>query len=142
MNLKNLFSSKKGGFYVGAAVAAVALIADILFIAFDLQDKTFSFITFFMVLAGAAATVAELFLPFDFWPLVSTLFYGAGAGMHIYLALPTLSDVWNEVNFVGGNPVMAAVFSVIFLAVAIVSAVSCFMTRSAVKATAAPAEKA
>lgn len=33
-----------------------------------------------------------------------------GGIINLYIGLPTLSDVWNGVNFIGGNPLAVMVF--------------------------------
>lgn len=114
MNVKEFFKGRTVGFWLYFGSAAMMLIADILFVILDSGDRTFSLITFFAVLAGAAVAIAGAFLKLDFLPMITAALYGVGLGMHLYLGLPTLSDVLNEVNFVGGNPTMVIVFGILF----------------------------
>lgn len=137
MNIKQFFKGRTVGFYLSLGAGAVMLIADILFIALDFGDRTFSLVTFFAVLVGAAAAIAHALLPkLEFLPLVSAALYGVGMGMHLYLGLPTLSDVVNEVNFVGGNPTMVIAFGIIFLLCLVCAVASCFLAQSKPERTA------
>ena len=43
------------------------------------------------------------------------------------VGLETLSDVWNDVNFVGGNPTMAITFIVLFAIRTVAAIVAAFM---------------
>ena len=113
---------------LGLLTACALLIADVVFLATDLGDHTFSFVTFGAVLLGAVLLGASFFLPrrLDFLPLLAAAALGVGLGMHLFLGLPTLSDLWNGVNFVGGNSTAVFVFGAIYLAGTILSVVLCF----------------
>ena len=99
-------------YWLALAAAAVMLITDIIFIATDLGDRTFSLVTFFLVLLGVIIEVVYAVLDISFLDF-----------------LPTLSDVWNGVIFVGGNPQAALAFGIIFLIGTITALVSCFMKQ-------------
>lgn len=104
-----------------------------IFFATDMVDRTFSFVTFAFVLSGAVIEIVYFFLrikPLDFIPAISCVLYGVALGQHLKLGLETLSDVWNGVNFIGGNPYMAVSFAAIFGVGIIATAVSCFMPQN------------
>lgn len=132
--LKNRFvSGKTAGFYLSVAAALIMLISDIAYIASDFGDRTFSFITFAFVLAGVALEFAVVFADLrfgDVMSLLSCICYGTALGMHIYLGLPTLSDIWNGVNFVGGNADAVIAFSVTFGIGTVAAVAANFMKRS------------
>ena len=46
------------------------------------------------------------------------------------VALPSLSDVWNGVNFIGGNAALGVTFTAIYLVSAILGLVSSFMGQN------------
>lgn len=123
---------KTVAYWLALAAAAVMLITDIIFIATDLGDRTFSLVTFFLVLLGVIIEVvyAVFDISFlDFLPILSCACYGVAVGNHWNLGLATLSDVWNGVIFVGGNPQAALAFGIIFLIGTIAALVSCFMKQ-------------
>lgn len=117
-------------YWLALAAAAVMLLTDIIFIATDIGDRTFSLLTFFLVLLGVIIEVVYVALDIkllDFLPILSCACYGIAVGNHWNLGLATLSDVWNGVVFVGGNPKAAIAFGVIFFVGMVATVVSCFM---------------
>lgn len=131
--LKERFvSGRTAGFYIALGAAVLFIVSDIIFIAVDAGDRTFSYVTFALILAGAAIEIASAFFDYvflDFLPVVSCICYGVAFGMHLYLGLPTLSDVWNGVNFVGGNAQAVITFAVLFGTGLLAALVACFMKR-------------
>ncbi|MCX4313585.1 MAG: hypothetical protein OSJ83_06995 [Clostridia bacterium] len=130
--IEKYVKNKTVGFWLGFGASLALLITDIIFIAVDFSDRTFSAVTFALILVGAAAEIAYFFLDFgflDFIPLVACLCFGVALGMHLNLGLATLSDVWNGVNFIGGDPKAAIGFGIVFILGTIVTAISCFMRQ-------------
>lgn len=130
--MKGIFKNRPAGYYVGLATAVLMVVGDILFIALDGNDRTFSFVTFAFVLAGSAVEILSSFLPRKIAaaaPIVVCACYGVALGQHLMLALETLSDIWNEVTFVGGNAAMASAFLAVFAVGTIAAVVSAFLGR-------------
>lgn len=120
------------GYWLALAASVIMLVADIIFIATDLGDRTFSYITFVFVLLGVAIEVVYVAFDkkyLDFLPIISCVCYGVAVGQHWKLGLATLSDLWNGVNFVGGNYNAAIAFGVIFVVCTVAAIVSCFMKQ-------------
>lgn len=115
-------AAKSAAQYVAYAAALIGLIADIAFIIVDGSDQTFTMGCFICVLLGSVLALSDLFKSFfggiGLW--LSVFLYSAGFAFHLYEALPSLSDLWNNVNFIGGNQQAAIVFGAIFLAVTVV----------------------
>lgn len=131
--MKEFLKNRSVGFYLGWAAALLMILGDILFIALDVTDRTFSAVTFVFVLLGAAAEIASAFLPEKIAsaaPVVSCICYGVAFGQHLMLSLETLSDVWNDVSFVGGNAAVAVAFLVIFFVGTVAAVVSAFFVRA------------
>lgn len=42
------------------------------------------------------------------------------------VAVPSLSDVWNHVNFIGGNAFLGMTFAGVYLVAAILGVIVCF----------------
>ena len=128
--LLSRFKGRRAGYYVSLASAVLILAIDVAYIASDYGDRTFSPLTFALMLVGSLLTIAYCFtgLKFlDFVPAVSCIIYGFAFGQHLILALESLSDVWNQVNFVGGNATLGAVFAGLFLVPVVAAVVGAFM---------------
>ena len=94
------------------------LVADFVFIAVNGQDQTFTLGCFLCVLAGSVLGLLDFFLRCKgvfLWG--ASLLYIAACAFHLTVALPSISDLWNNVNFIGGNQEAAIVFGIIFLAI-------------------------
>lgn len=134
------FKGRGIGFYIGLASAVLMLVFSIVYIAVDSSDRTFSILTFALALVGAVIWIAYTLLDFkflDFLPILSCACYGVAFAQHLRLGLETLSDVWNGVNFVGGNPTMAITFIVLFGIGMITALVAAFMKEDKSATTAA-----
>lgn len=130
--VKLSFKNKTAGFYVGIAAAIFMLISDILYIALDFGDRTFSYLTFFLIMAAAVIDILMYIIDkpvLDAASVITCAMYGVGFGKLLHLVLPTLSDVWNGVNFVGGNPKSAVLFSALFFIGTIAAIASRFMQQ-------------
>ena len=140
--MKDLFKNKALGFYMGLAAAAIAVIGSVLYLALDVSDRTFTWLSFCLMLAGGLVWIAcFIVLPIlkldeklpwveILAPLVCTLLYVMGFAFTLNAALPSLSDVWNNVNFIGGNAAMGVAFSAVFLVAAVAGIVECFLAHS------------
>lgn len=107
------------------AAAVVAVTGSVLYYLLDGGDKTFTWLGVVFAVAGAASTVA-CFTRFDPAGFVTAVLYSASFGFVLRVAIPSLSDVWNKVNFIGGNAAMGAIFSVTYLVCAVLAVISCF----------------
>lgn len=107
--MKKSFADRNFGFYILLAAAFVALAGAILYLVLDGGDRTFTILGFLLALAGAVSTILAVLTRLKFAPLVPTAFYAAASAFVLRLALPSLSDLWNKVNFIGGNAVLGTV---------------------------------
>lgn len=134
----NLLRGRTIWFWLACGAAAAALISDVVFIALAAGDESFSAVTFVFVLLAALVQAAYVFTRRPaFLPAVSAACYAVGTGMHLYTGLPVLSDVVNQVTFVGGNAAYAVAFGAIFIACTVVSCITCFAEQNK---TPAPSE--
>lgn len=127
MNIKGLLMSKSKFKKLIYAVLVAGLIAGVVFIVLDAGDVTFSIGCVICVIAGSMIGLMDFFLEREILLWISSLFYVAGFGFHLYAALPSLSDLWNHVNFIGGNQPVAIVFGSIFAVVMILLLISNFI---------------
>ncbi|MFA9376407.1 MAG: hypothetical protein ACERKZ_06600 [Lachnotalea sp.] len=124
------FNNRTVGFRIGLIASCLMLIGDILFIITDHADRTFSMVTFILILIGVVGEGLVILKNYKFTPLLPSICFGVAMSWHFYLGLPTLSDIMNGVNFIGGNPNAVIVFGVIFLIGTLAAIVSCFMEQS------------
>ena len=106
--------------------ALIAVIGSVLYVLLDGTDKTFTWIGFGLALLGALSTVIS-FTQFQVAPFVPAVLYAAAFGFVLRVAIPSLSDVWNKVNFIGGNAVMGITFSCVYLVCALLAVWACFV---------------
>lgn len=127
--MKRFFSDRTAGFWVGVTGAAIIFVSCVVFMATDISDRTFSWVTTLLLLAGCAFQLVNIFTNLRIAPLGASVLFGVGTAVHLYVGLPTLSDIWNGVNFIGGNPTAVIVFGALFAAGMVLSMVSCFMEQ-------------
>ncbi len=106
---------------------AVALIGSILYLVLDGSDRTFHMVGFLLGIAGAVCTLLPVLTHCKAAPLVPTAFYAAAFGLVLRVAVPSLSDVWNHVNFIGGNAALGMAFAGVYFVCAILGCISCFL---------------
>ncbi|NOU82725.1 hypothetical protein GC101_28075 [Paenibacillus sp. LMG 31459] len=125
-----LFKDRTLGFWIGFLASCLMLAANIAFIIFDYGDRTFSFITFGLILAGVAGELLVWIKSYYIAPLLPAVCYGVALSWHLYLGFPTLSDVVNGVNFIGGNPQAVIIFGIAFALGTAGAMISSFMKQS------------
>ena len=106
---------------------AAALIGSILYIVLDGSDRTFHMVGFLLGIAGAVCTLLPVLTHCKAAPLVPTAFYAAAFGLVLRVAVPSLSDVWNHVNFIGGNAALGMAFAGVYFVCATLGCISCFL---------------
>ena len=120
INVKQMLSSKRVFQLISYGLLLVGLVADIVFIAADYGDTTFTVGCFVCALVGSVIGLSDFFRSFDGIALwLASLLYLAAFAFHMSATLPSLSDLWNGVNFIGGNQYLAIAFAVIFGVIAI-----------------------
>lgn len=126
-----LFRDRTPAFWVALAASAAMLVADIAYLALDGGDTvTFSWFNFCMILAGALCFAVPTVFDFPSAAVLTVGLASFGTASLLAMSLESLSDIWNGVNFVGGNAVMSAVFAGIFLACVLTVAVTCFFPQT------------
>ena len=109
------------------AAAAIALIGCILYPVLDGADRTFSLLGLLLAALGAASTLLALLSDLGFAPILPTALYAAAFGVVLRVAIPSLSDVWNHVNFIGGNAALGMTFAGVYLLAALLGVIACFV---------------
>lgn len=115
-----------------AAAACVAILGSLLYYLLDGSDKTFSWIGLVFALAGAVSSLAA-FTSFPLAAYFPTALYAASFGFVLRVAIPSLSDVWNKVNFIGGNALLGMIFTGVYLVCTILSICACFIGTTSQK---------
>ena len=127
--MKNVFTARTTGFYLGL-LACLAALAGALWLLFtDAGDITFSWITIGLMAAGIVFEIVNCLTDWVAAQLLSALFWGCGLSWHLYIGLPTLSDIWNGVHFIGGNAQAVLVGGACFAVATVLSIASCFMDQ-------------
>ena len=113
-------------YLIGLVFALIALISSILYIAIDGGDKSYSTISFVLMLVGSILFIPTIFLKYDILSIIPGLLFAFGFGEALRATLPPLSDVWNGVNFIGGNAFCGLAFTIIFFICMVVQIVVVF----------------
>jgi len=125
--VKKCFENRNAGFWLSLAAAASALIVTGVYFAVDLGDKTLSVPGMILALAGVVSTALVIFTRWKLAPLLPAALYSAAFALVLRVALPSLSDVWNKVNFIGGNAAVGMAAAAAYLACALMAVVVCFL---------------
>lgn len=125
--MKRSFTNRSSGFYLSLAAALIAALGAILYLILDGSDRTFTPVGFALALLGAVSTALVAFTRLTIAPFLPTALFAAAFGVVLRVAVPSLSDVWNKVNFIGGNAAMGMTFAGVFFLCALLGTVSCFM---------------
>lgn len=117
------------GFYLLLGAGTFSIVSAILYLVLDGGDmgKTFSYLPFILMLCGAVAVVPMIFFKWKFLPLIPTAFWIGGFAYTLRITVPSVSDLWNHVNFIGGNAYLGMVFTGLFLISTILGIVSIFL---------------
>lgn len=120
------FKNRTVTYYIGLGVAALSVIGAVAYIAADFGDKSFSTAAFVLMLIGGLSFAVVMFTGFAFAPIIPTVLYILGFALALNAALPPLSDVWNGVNFIGGDAFTGLTFTIIFAVCAVIAIAVCF----------------
>lgn len=123
------FKQRTIAYYIGLGVAALAVLGAVIYAAVDFGDKSFSTTAFVIMLIGGLSFALVMFIDISALVLIPSVMYVLGFAFALNAALPPLSDVWNGVNFVGGNAYAGLAFTIIFAVSAISSIVIAFMNQ-------------
>ena len=72
-----VFSNRTIGFWIGFAASVLMLAGDAAFIATDRADRTFSFLTFGLILAGVACQALVVVFDWKVMPLLCAVCFGS-----------------------------------------------------------------
>ncbi len=119
---------------VFALVCGIAPIAAALVYAIcDYGDKTFSMIAAVLAVLGGVLILAAQFKKLELVKLLGSLCVSGAVGLVAFKAIPTITDIFNGVVFIGGNQTAAVVFLIVFAVVGILDVVCCFVSGQKVQ---------
>ena len=124
--LKEYLKDKNLWFYIETAAALLALVTSIYYVVQSNADNCFNIAVFLLLLAGIAAVTVGCFLDFEFIKLIAGAAWGTALGIIIHDMMPTLSDVWNGINFIGGNLTAYVTYTVLIGVTALIGIVCGF----------------
>ncbi|MBR1813230.1 MAG: hypothetical protein IJ773_05340 [Lachnospiraceae bacterium] len=85
------------------AAAALSLITMIYYFIQSHTDSCYQPVIVVLLLLAALCENLSLFNRADFLPMAAAMCLGVCFGLMLYYVLPSFSDLWNQVNFIGGN---------------------------------------
>lgn len=112
-----------------ALVLSSSVLAVVLSVYYVIQSRIgacFNPLFLAMMLAGAVAALIHWKTGIYALLPVSGILLGVGFGVMVHDMLPSLSDVWNGVNFIGGNLTAYLIYTAISLAAAVIVIAACF----------------
>lgn len=118
--------NKSFGFWLYLIIGVSTFGFDIAYALLDYGDKTFSVWTFLLILLAGIAEIVCCFVDIRFLPILPPLLLGAGTALHIYQAAPSMSDLLNNIVFIGGNSRLALNLSISFAVIGLLSVLCSF----------------
>lgn len=117
-------------FYLSIAIGIAGLVFSLIYLISNSSDKTYSLVSFITALIGSILLIAAPF--FSYWflkfkYLVIAALFSVSEAFQLTVSLPTLSDVWNGVNFVGGNVNAAILYMAVFGALMVYSIIMTYL---------------
>lgn len=124
-----MLKQREKGLYLSLATSVIGLVGLVLYIILDSSDlgRTFSPIVCVLIGLAVLAEVYVLLCGFSHAEFIVTLLYIVGLGFLLRATIGPLSDVWNGVNFIGGNAWMGVAFSGVFFLCSILSIISNYL---------------
>lgn len=129
-----LFKNRKASFYMEIIAVLLGVGGSVYYAIQSNIDNAFNVFYLILMLCGAAATLANVLLKAEFLLPVAGILCGTAFGIIVHDMLPTMSDVWNGVLFIGGNLTAYIIYTAIAFAVAVLIIVSCFLGGETKKA--------
>ena len=124
----NGFLKNKGIWdYISLASILPAIAMLIYYCMQSTADGCFEVSIVLLLAAGIVLELVYFFIKFDVLPMAASVAFGVALGLMLYYALPTFSDIWNNVNFIGGNAEAYFIYLGILAVAFIVAVVPCFL---------------
>lgn len=134
--VKEFFKGRTVGWYLMAATVVIAFVS-LLFYAIHSPsnlktggESAFDAVFLVFIIFGFAAAVADLILNIkyvDFLAPVAATFFGVAFGIMVADMLPTASDVWNKLTFIGGDFVGYLAYTILSGITAVAAIVATFL---------------
>ena len=124
----NGFLKNKGIWdYISLASILPAIAMLIYYCMQSTADGCFEVSIVLLLAAGIVLELVYFFIKFDVLPMAASVAFGVALGLMLYYALPTFSDIWNNVNFIGGNAEAYFIYLGILAFTFIVAVGPCFL---------------
>lgn len=126
---------KKRGlyYYLLLAASVLALITVILGATQKAMTTNYNFSLplIIVMVVGIIVVVVNLFIDFDFMPLLASVLYSISFGMIFDQGLPVIVDKINNISFQGGNFNSVAAYIGMMLVACILCFAACFIKKKA-----------
>ncbi len=135
--MKRTFQNAKPGLWLSLTAAMLALVGAAAYVIVYMAtagaaiDRVFSWLTFGLMLGGAAITLAGEGLRLSVTPILGGVCFSVALANHLVETAYPLADALTGVPFFGGNPVLAIAFSVVFALAALLNVAAAFLKHRA-----------
>lgn len=131
----NLVKNKGLYFYLLLLAAILSMITVVLGATQHAMTTNMNFSTRLIIalVAGIVLVIANLFVDFDFWPLLPAVCFFLSFGMILNEGLPVVVDKINNISFQGGKFELVAAYLAMMAVASILGIVSCFIKKKEVK---------
>ena len=126
-DMLHIFRGRKASFFVELAAAVIALAGIVYYAVQSNADDCFDLLYMVLMCCGVIAVAAHALLRFEFLLPAAGVLFGGGLGVMVYDMLPTMSDVWNGVHFIGGNLTAYIVYTAVSFVVVAAVICCCFI---------------
>jgi len=128
MNINGkIFSDRKVSFYIWTIAALASLGCAIYYIIQSNIDSCFDIKYFIATVIGILFFLAAAVTRKDLFILLAMAAESAALGFMVYKMMPTMSDVWNGVDYIGGNLTAYIIYTAVTFVAAVVTAYVCFV---------------
>lgn len=125
--MKKFFENRTAGFYIGLAASCIALVGAVLLLLIAGNDLTFSLPAFILLVCGGLSYGLVIFKEFKFAPMIPALLIALGTALHLEKGIPSVTDIINDIVYIGGNGWYCIYFGIVFLVATVLACVACYM---------------
>lgn len=124
------FQNRSISFYLTCAMTLTMWIVAVAYVITDLGDITFSWVAVMFLVIGGALGATSVFTKLDWLILPGSLCCSIALGELLRVGLPSISDIWNGVTFVGGNGWLVLGFIIATSVISLLACVLCFWPKA------------
>ncbi len=112
-------------FWLLAIAALIGIGCAIYYTVQSNADNCFNLAFLLVMLGGVIVGCLNTVHPMAFFAPLEASLFGVGFGIMVNNMLPTLSDVWNGIVFIGGNLTAYLIYTVLALVCTVLTVIAC-----------------